>query len=150
MSASRAFDKIAPERYRWNGERETFRSGFVLDVQMAHWSRLLPAHRFPCPAMIQVLRNLPVSPRAGPALAENQYSVRVQTTEASRRCYLAGEYLVSVNQSDLVLQELNTGETVFKWPYTCIRKFGTVEVKLSFSRMVLQVYFTCSEKKFSY
>lgn len=62
-----------------------------------------------------------------PALALNQYTVRIGTTEASLRCHLAGEYLMSVTNRKLVLLELNTWVAVYCWPYICIRKFGIVQ-----------------------
>ncbi|XP_054453738.1 uncharacterized protein dok3 [Anoplopoma fimbria] len=60
-------------------------------------------------------------------LPPNQYQVTVQSTEASRRCKLAGEYLVSLEKEALMLLAINTGHIFYRWPYKLLRKFGLVE-----------------------
>ncbi|KAM9740460.1 docking protein 3 isoform 2-T2 [Menidia menidia] len=60
-------------------------------------------------------------------LPPNHYQVIVHSTEASRRCRLAGEYLVSPNSEALVLLTIDTGEAIYSWPYRLLRKFGQVE-----------------------
>ncbi|KAM6952989.1 uncharacterized protein dok3 [Lycodopsis pacificus] len=60
-------------------------------------------------------------------LPPNQYQVTVQSTEASRRCKLAGEYLVSLEKEAVILLAINTGHIFYRWPYTFLRKFGLVE-----------------------
>ncbi|XP_060936239.1 docking protein 3 [Limanda limanda] len=62
----------------------------------------------------------------------NQYRVTVQSTEASRRCRLAGEYLLSPEEEDVTLLAFYTGHFIYCWPYTLIRKFGQVEGGFSF------------------
>ncbi|KAM9356760.1 docking protein 3 [Symphorus nematophorus] len=61
------------------------------------------------------------------SLPSNQYQVTVQSTEASRRCQLAGEYLVSPEKQAVILLAINTGHIIYRWPYTFLRKFGQVE-----------------------
>ncbi|XP_060904646.1 docking protein 3 [Labrus mixtus] len=57
----------------------------------------------------------------------NQYQVTVQSTEASRRCQLTGMYLVSPEKEAVILLAMDTGHTIYCWPYTLLRKFGQVE-----------------------
>lgn len=64
-------------------------------------------------------------------LPPNQYQVTVQSTEASRRCKLAGEYLVSPDTDTLILLACKTGHIIYSWPYRLLRKFGQLEVKYS-------------------
>ncbi|XP_018530882.1 docking protein 3 [Lates calcarifer] len=60
-------------------------------------------------------------------LPPNQYKVTVQSTEASRRCKLAGEYVVSPEEDAVILLACNTGHIIYSWPYRLLRKFGQVE-----------------------
>nr|XP_046261753.1 docking protein 3 isoform X2 [Scatophagus argus] len=60
-------------------------------------------------------------------LPPNQYQVTVQSTEASRRCQLAGDYLVSPEKHAVILLAINTGHIIYRWPYMLLRKFGQVE-----------------------
>ncbi|KAM9850105.1 docking protein 2 [Aulostomus maculatus] len=57
----------------------------------------------------------------------NQFQVTVQDTQASVRCQLAGEYLISPNTEAVVLLDIHTGHVIHQWPYTLIRKFGKVK-----------------------
>ncbi|KAK2849337.1 hypothetical protein Q5P01_009171 [Channa striata] len=58
----------------------------------------------------------------------NQFQVTVQSTEASRRCKLAGKYLVSLQKEGVTLLDMyNTGHVIYSWPYRLLRKFGQVE-----------------------
>lgn len=74
----------------------------------------------------------PVLPCPDPSLPLNQYIVTVRTTEASLRCHLAGEYLVSIENKALLLLEINSSSIIYEWPYICIRKFGQVKVNIYF------------------
>ncbi|AWP12292.1 putative docking protein 3 [Scophthalmus maximus] len=65
--------------------------------------------------------------KTDPTLPPNQYQVSVQSTEASRRCKLAGKYLVSPEKEAVILLACNTGHIVYCWPYRLLRKFGHVE-----------------------
>ncbi|XP_078117031.1 docking protein 2 [Sander vitreus] len=60
-------------------------------------------------------------------LPPNQYQVTVQSTEASRRCKLSGEYLISPEKEAVILLAINTGHIFYRWPYRHLRKFGQVE-----------------------
>ncbi|XP_072252561.1 docking protein 3 [Leuresthes tenuis] len=57
----------------------------------------------------------------------NHYQVTFHSTEASKRCNLAGEYLVTPDSEALVLLTINTGGIIYSWPYRLLRKFGQVE-----------------------
>ncbi|KAF3693740.1 Docking protein 3 Downstream of tyrosine kinase 3 [Channa argus] len=57
----------------------------------------------------------------------NQFQVTVQSTEASRRCKLAGKYLVSLQKEAVNLLDNNSGHIIYSWPYRLLRKFGQVE-----------------------
>nr|XP_020446781.1 docking protein 3 [Monopterus albus] len=57
----------------------------------------------------------------------NRYQVTVQSTEASRRCKLAGDYLVSPDKDAVILLAINTCHVIYHWPYRFLRKFGQVE-----------------------
>ncbi|XP_034739832.1 docking protein 3 isoform X1 [Etheostoma cragini] len=61
------------------------------------------------------------------ALPPNQYPVIVQSTEASRRCKLSGEYLISPEKEAVLLLAISTGHIFYRWPYRHLRKFGQVE-----------------------
>ncbi|XP_029576109.1 docking protein 2 [Salmo trutta] len=56
-----------------------------------------------------------------------QYQVTVKTNEASRRCQLTGSYLLLPERDALLLQDLQTGATVYCWPYHLLRRFGQVK-----------------------
>ncbi|KAI9539150.1 hypothetical protein NQZ68_009227 [Dissostichus eleginoides] len=60
-------------------------------------------------------------------LPPNHYQVIVQSTEASRRCRLAGKYLASPQKEALILLEISTDHIIYRWPYRFLRKFGHVE-----------------------
>ncbi|XP_067103784.1 docking protein 3 [Osmerus mordax] len=53
-----------------------------------------------------------------------QYTVTIQPTEASRRCKLAGDYLLCPVTDGLLLLELYTAQTIYSWPYHLLRRFG--------------------------
>ncbi|XP_073342565.1 docking protein 3 [Pagrus major] len=65
--------------------------------------------------------------KTDPLPPPNQYQVTVQSTEASRRCRLSGEYLVWPEKQALTLLAIKTGYTIYRWPYILLRKFGQVE-----------------------
>ncbi|KAM3612583.1 uncharacterized protein V6R79_010530 [Siganus canaliculatus] len=95
-------------------------------------------------------------------VSPNQYAVTVQSTEASRRCQLSGDYLVSPDREALTLLAVNTGLLIYSWPYIFLRKFGQVEggfsieagrrcdsgegVFIFLSKHRLQIYQTISER----
>lgn len=72
---------------------------------------------------------VPVSSCLDLTLPVNQYKVTIQSTEASRRCQLAGEYLVSLGKQAVMLLAIGTGHVIYRWPYTLIRKFGQCKVR---------------------
>ncbi|XP_042349617.1 docking protein 3 [Plectropomus leopardus] len=65
--------------------------------------------------------------KTDPTLPPNQYQVTVQSTEASRRCKLSGDYLVCTDNEAVILLAIDTGHTLYRWPYRLLRKFGQVE-----------------------
>ncbi|XP_035017360.2 docking protein 2 [Hippoglossus stenolepis] len=70
--------------------------------------------------------------KTNPTLPPNHYRVTVQSTEASWRCRLAGEYLLSTEEEGVTLLAYNTGHVIYHWPYTLLRRFGQVEGGFSF------------------
>ncbi|XP_030595476.1 docking protein 3 [Archocentrus centrarchus] len=60
-------------------------------------------------------------------LPPNQYQVTIQSTEASKRCKLSGEYLVSIDTETMVLLATSTRYIIYRWPYKLLRKFGQIE-----------------------
>lgn len=62
-------------------------------------------------------------------LPPNVYQVTVRCTEASQRCNLIGDYLISLESDALLLLDGNTSDIIYCWPYKMIRKYGQVEVK---------------------
>ncbi|XP_060621628.2 docking protein 3 [Anolis sagrei] len=89
----------------------------------------------PCSAVV----NTP-SPR--PLMEENtiysswqeacEYPVVVFPTEASARCHLKGNYLVVPLFDQLVLKDVQSGQTLYTWPYTFLRRFGQEKNLFSF------------------
>uniref|UniRef100_A0A668AVU1 IRS-type PTB domain-containing protein n=1 Tax=Myripristis murdjan TaxID=586833 RepID=A0A668AVU1_9TELE len=66
--------------------------------------------------------------KTGPKPRPDQYHVTVQTSEASRRCKLAGEYLFSWDAEAVSLLDSNTGQIIYRWPYRLLRRFGQFKV----------------------
>ncbi|CAN9514841.1 unnamed protein product [Ophioblennius macclurei] len=60
-------------------------------------------------------------------LPPNHYHVTVVSTEASKRCKLSGDYLVTPDREAMVLLAVSTSYVVFRWPYRLLRKFGQAE-----------------------
>uniref|UniRef100_A0A669CYL6 IRS-type PTB domain-containing protein n=1 Tax=Oreochromis niloticus TaxID=8128 RepID=A0A669CYL6_ORENI len=60
-------------------------------------------------------------------LPPNQYQVTIQSTEASKRCKLSGNYLVSIEGEAIELLDMRTCYLIFDWPYKLLRKFGQIE-----------------------
>lgn len=60
-------------------------------------------------------------------LPPNVYQVTVRCTEASQRCNLIGDYLISLESDALLLLDGNTSDIIYCWPYKMIRKYGQVE-----------------------
>lgn len=58
----------------------------------------------------------------------DQYHVTVQSTEASRRCRLDGEYLFSLDGEAVLLLDGHTGDIIHRWPYKLLRKIGQFQV----------------------
>nr|XP_019935327.1 PREDICTED: docking protein 3 [Paralichthys olivaceus] len=65
--------------------------------------------------------------KTNPTHPPNQYQVTIQSTEASQRCRLAGEYLLSPGEEAVTLLACNTGHVIYRWPYRLLRKFGQTE-----------------------
>uniref|UniRef100_A0A8C6TEG8 IRS-type PTB domain-containing protein n=1 Tax=Neogobius melanostomus TaxID=47308 RepID=A0A8C6TEG8_9GOBI len=58
---------------------------------------------------------------------ESGHQVTVRATEASQRCNLTGDYLISTESDALLLLDSNTCDTVYCWPYKMLRKYGQFE-----------------------
>ncbi|XP_020784114.1 docking protein 3 isoform X2 [Boleophthalmus pectinirostris] len=57
----------------------------------------------------------------------NVHLVTVRSTEASQRCKLTGDYLISPEDDALLLLDYNTCDIIYRWPYKMLRKYGQVE-----------------------
>ncbi|KAM9310265.1 uncharacterized protein dok3 isoform 2-T2 [Pholidichthys leucotaenia] len=66
------------------------------------------------------------------SLPPKHYRVTIQSTEASKRCKLAGEYLVFLDEEAVNLLAVNTGHAIYSWPYKFLRKYGQFEGGFSF------------------
>ncbi|XP_029965230.1 docking protein 3 [Salarias fasciatus] len=65
--------------------------------------------------------------RSDSTLPPNHYHVTVLSTEASKRCKLSGDYLVSPHREGMMLLAADASRVVYRWPYRLLRKFGQVE-----------------------
>lgn len=74
------------------------------------------------------------------AITPNQYQVTVLSTEASRRCKLVGEYLVSPEKEAVSLLTTTSGQIVYCWPYNHLRKFGQVEVRQKLYKILINCF----------
>uniref|UniRef100_A0A3B3BQZ0 IRS-type PTB domain-containing protein n=1 Tax=Oryzias melastigma TaxID=30732 RepID=A0A3B3BQZ0_ORYME len=52
------------------------------------------------------------------------FKVKIKSTTASKRCKLAGEYVMSSEAEALVMFSMDTGDIIFRWPYRLLRRFG--------------------------
>ncbi|KAM8848014.1 docking protein 3 isoform 2-T2 [Synchiropus picturatus] len=57
-------------------------------------------------------------------LPQNHFLVSAQTTPASQRCNLAGDYLVVPQSETLVLLDVRSRHVIYSWPYKLLRKYG--------------------------
>uniref|UniRef100_A0AAY4BBR8 IRS-type PTB domain-containing protein n=1 Tax=Denticeps clupeoides TaxID=299321 RepID=A0AAY4BBR8_9TELE len=57
----------------------------------------------------------------------HQYQVVVQQTEAAVRCGLLGSYLLSPGEDGLSLLDPRKTDTVCRWPYRFLRRYGRVK-----------------------
>ncbi|XP_064360016.1 docking protein 1 isoform X2 [Dromaius novaehollandiae] len=62
----------------------------------------------------------------------NVFWVTVQRTEAAERCELRGTYVLKAERDSLVLQDPQTKETLYVWPYRLLRRYGRDKVMFSF------------------
>ncbi|KAK7141064.1 hypothetical protein R3I93_015272 [Phoxinus phoxinus] len=56
-----------------------------------------------------------------------QFQVTVQSTDASQRCKMSGSYLLSSEKEAVCLLDLKTGQSIYRWPYRLLRRFGQVK-----------------------
>ncbi|KAJ7316593.1 hypothetical protein JRQ81_002755 [Phrynocephalus forsythii] len=61
-----------------------------------------------------------------------EYPVTVIPTEASARCHLKGNYLMVPLAEQLVLKDVQSGQGLYTWPYTFLRRFGQEKSMFSF------------------
>ncbi|XP_028316020.1 docking protein 3 [Gouania willdenowi] len=61
------------------------------------------------------------------SLDPNIYQVSVVKTEASMRCKLSGNYLMTTDHEAVLLLDTDTGHTVCRWPYRSLHKYGQDE-----------------------
>ncbi|XP_058654457.1 proteoglycan 4 isoform X2 [Onychostoma macrolepis] len=58
---------------------------------------------------------------------QGQFQVTVQSTDASQRCRMSGSYLLSSEKEAICLLDLKTGQAIYRWPYSFLRRFGQVK-----------------------
>ncbi|NXG47652.1 DOK2 protein, partial [Psilopogon haemacephalus] len=68
----------------------------------------------------------------GKAGLEQAFEVTVRATESSERCRLWGQFILRAGEEALELQELQTSEVLYSWPYRFLRRFGRDKVTFSF------------------
>lgn len=52
----------------------------------------------------------------------------VRATESSERCRLWGRYILQAGKEELELQDFQTLEILYSWPYRFLRRFGRDKV----------------------
>ncbi|NXP73965.1 DOK2 protein, partial [Ramphastos sulfuratus] len=60
------------------------------------------------------------------------FEVTVRATESSERCRLWGQFILQAGEEALELQEFQTLEVLYSWPYRFLRRFGRDKVTFSF------------------
>ncbi|NXI47886.1 DOK2 protein, partial [Galbula dea] len=68
----------------------------------------------------------------GQASLEQTFEVTVRTTESSERCQLWGRCILRAGEEALELQDFQSLETLYSWPYRFLRRFGRDKVTFSF------------------
>ncbi|NXJ76523.1 DOK2 protein, partial [Trogon melanurus] len=68
----------------------------------------------------------------GKASSEQAFEVTVRATESSERCRLWGRCILRVGEEALELQDFQTLEILYSWPYRFLRRFGRDKVTFSF------------------
>ncbi|NXK06011.1 DOK2 protein, partial [Herpetotheres cachinnans] len=63
---------------------------------------------------------------------EQAFEVMVRATESSERCRLWGQYILRAGEDALELQNFQTLEILYSWPYRFLRRFGRDKVTFSF------------------
>ncbi|NXO00018.1 DOK2 protein, partial [Rhinopomastus cyanomelas] len=64
--------------------------------------------------------------------SEKAFGVTVRATEASQRCQLRGRCILRAGDDALELQDLQTLEPLYRWPYRFLRRFGRDQATFSF------------------
>ncbi|XP_072368117.1 uncharacterized protein [Scyliorhinus torazame] len=64
--------------------------------------------------------------------AVNQFTVKIQKTEAATRCNLQGTYLLIPGKDSLILKDSTTKQDVCKWPYQYLRRYGKDQTTFTF------------------
>ncbi|XP_064031515.1 docking protein 2 isoform X2 [Pogoniulus pusillus] len=68
----------------------------------------------------------------GKAGLEQAFEVTVRATESSERCRLRGQFILRAAEEALELQQIQTLEVLYSWPYRFLRRFGRDKVTFSF------------------
>ncbi|XP_033908197.3 docking protein 3-like [Acipenser ruthenus] len=61
-----------------------------------------------------------------------EFQVTVQVTEASLRCDLYGDYILSAGKEDITLLEPRSKQVLYCWPYRLLRRFGQDKTAFTF------------------
>uniref|UniRef100_A0A670IM25 Docking protein 3 n=1 Tax=Podarcis muralis TaxID=64176 RepID=A0A670IM25_PODMU len=95
-----------------------------------------------CQLAFQVLTSSYLQWEGPPLMEENtiysswqetcEFPVSVFPTEASARCHLKGNYLMTTLPEHLVLKDMHSGQALYTWPYAFLRRFGQEKTVFSF------------------
>uniref|UniRef100_A0A8C8RYJ6 Docking protein 2 n=1 Tax=Pelusios castaneus TaxID=367368 RepID=A0A8C8RYJ6_9SAUR len=66
------------------------------------------------------------------ATTTKEFRVTVRATESTERCRLWGSFILHAGDDALELQDLQTGDVLYAWPYKFLRRFGRDKVTFSF------------------
>eukprot|EP00062_Callorhinchus_milii_P023456 gi/632982334/ref/XP_007908080.1/ PREDICTED: uncharacterized protein LOC103189472 [Callorhinchus milii] len=62
----------------------------------------------------------------------NNFTVKIQKTEAATRCKLQGKFVLVADKNSVTLSYPKTNEVVYTWPYKFLRRYGKDQSKFSF------------------
>lgn len=59
------------------------------------------------------------------------FEVDILETDASKHCHLTGKCIVHLDSCSIAITEI-ANHVTFCWPFTCIRKYGSMDSKIFF------------------
>ncbi|XP_031458096.1 docking protein 2 [Phasianus colchicus] len=63
---------------------------------------------------------------------EHDFEVMLRATESSERCRLRGRFVLRAGEEALELQDVQSRDVLYSWPYRFLRRFGRDKVTFSF------------------